>query len=129
MQDSAQYPSLHGPGVFITGGATGIGAALVRAFNEQGARVTFADINQDAGSALVTELGGRPQFAHIDLTDTSALQMAIHQMNNRSPLAVLINNAATTCVIRQTTRVRNSGESAWRSTWTRHFSRHKPARP
>jgi NAD(P)-dependent dehydrogenase (short-subunit alcohol dehydrogenase family) len=94
MQDSAQYPSLHGQGVFITGGATGIGAALVRAFNEQGARVTFADINQDAGSALVTELGGRPQFAHIDLTDTSALQMAIHQMNNRSPLAVLINNAA-----------------------------------
>ena len=58
MQNGARYPSLHGQGVFITGGATGIGAALVRAFNEQGARVTFADLNLEAGSALVEELSG-----------------------------------------------------------------------
>ena len=94
MQDSARYPSLQGQGVFITGGATGIGAALVRAFNEQGARVTFADINVEAGSALVTELGGAPQFAHFDLTDTLALQRAITDADNRSSLGVLINNAA-----------------------------------
>ena len=94
MQDSARYPSLQGQGVFITGGATGIGAALVRAFNEQGARVTFADINVEAGSALVTELGGAPQFAHFDLTDTLALQRAITDADNRSSLSVLINNAA-----------------------------------
>ena len=94
MQDSARYPSLHGQGVFIIGGATGIGAALVRAFNEQGAQVTFADLNLEAGSALVGELDDAPQFAHIDLTDTSALQQAISDANNRSPLTVLINNAA-----------------------------------
>ena len=94
MQDSARYPSLQGQGVFITGGATGIGAALVRAFNEQGARVTFADINVEAGSALVTELGGAPQFAHFDLTDTLALQRAITDADNRSSLSGLINNAA-----------------------------------
>ena len=94
MQDSARYPSLQGQGVFITGGATGIGAALVRAFNEQGARVTFADINVEAGSALVTELGGAPQFAHFDLTDTLALQRAITDADHRSSLSVLINNAA-----------------------------------
>ena len=94
MQDSARYPSLQGQGVFITGGATGIGAALVRAFNEQGARVTFADINVEARSALVTELGGAPQFAHFDLTDTLALQRAITDADNRSSLSVLINNAA-----------------------------------
>ena len=94
MQNSARYPSLHGQGVFITGGATGIGAALVHAFNEQGARVTFADLNREAGSALVEELGGAPRFAHIDLTDTSALQQAISDADKASTLTVLINNAA-----------------------------------
>ena len=94
MQDSAQYPSLHGQAVFITGGATGIGAALVRAFNEQGARVTFADINAQAGSALEAELGGAAQFVLFDLTDTLALQRAITDADNRSSLSVLINNAA-----------------------------------
>jgi NAD(P)-dependent dehydrogenase (short-subunit alcohol dehydrogenase family) len=94
MQDSARYPSLQGQGVFITGGATGIGAALVRAFNEQGARVTFADINAQAGSALEAELGGAAQFVLFDLTDTLALQRAITDADNRSSLSVLINNAA-----------------------------------
>ena len=94
MQDSARYPSLQGQGVFITGGATGIGAALVRAFNEQGARVTFADINAQAGSALEAELGGAAQFVLFDLTDALALQRAITDADNRSSLSVLINNAA-----------------------------------
>lgn len=94
MQNSARYPSLHEQGVFITGGATGIGAALVRAFIKQGARVTFADLNEGAGSALVEELGGAPRFAHIDLTDTSALHQAITEADQASGLTVLINNAA-----------------------------------
>ena len=94
MQNSAHYPSLHEQGVFITGGATGIGAALVRAFIKQGARVTFADLNEGAGSALVEELGGAPRFAHIDLTDTSALHQAITEADQASGLTVLINNAA-----------------------------------
>lgn len=94
MQNSARYPSLREQGVFITGGATGIGAALVRAFIKQGARVTFADLNEGAGSALVEELGGAPRFAHIDLTDTSALHQAITEADQASGLTVLINNAA-----------------------------------
>ena len=43
MQNGTQYPSLAGQGTFITGGATGIGAALVRAFADQNAQVTFVD--------------------------------------------------------------------------------------
>ena len=46
MQQGATYPSLAGRGIFITGGATGIGAALVRAFTAQHALVTFVDFQQ-----------------------------------------------------------------------------------
>ena len=44
MQKGARYPSLVDQGIFITGGATGIGAELVRAFAEQNAQVTFVDL-------------------------------------------------------------------------------------
>ena len=46
---SARYPSLAGRTVFISGGATGIGEALVRAFHAQGARVGFCDLDAKAG--------------------------------------------------------------------------------
>ena len=52
MQNTAHYPSLSGQGIFITGGATGIGAAMVRAFCAQGAQVTFADLNTTAATEL-----------------------------------------------------------------------------
>lgn len=49
----ADYPSLRGRSVFITGGATGIGAAMVMAFAGQGARVAFVDIQDEPAQALV----------------------------------------------------------------------------
>ena len=82
----------------------------MRAFNEQGARVTFADINRGAGSALVEELGGAPRFAHIDLTDTSALQQAISDADKASTLTVLINNAAND----MRHRAEETSPQAWR---------------
>ena len=51
MTDQTKYPSLKNRTVFITGGATGIGAAMVRAFSEQGAKVAFVDL---AGNAPMT---------------------------------------------------------------------------
>jgi NAD(P)-dependent dehydrogenase (short-subunit alcohol dehydrogenase family) len=58
---SARYPSLAGRCVFISGGATGIGEALVRAFHAQGAHVGFCDLDAAAGRALATAqcLAGR----------------------------------------------------------------------
>ena len=50
MGASASYPSLREQCVFITGGATGIGAALVKAFTQHGARVAFVDIDVDAAA-------------------------------------------------------------------------------
>ncbi len=58
MNSFAQYPSLRDRPVLITGGATGIGAAMVEAFAGQGARVGFIDLDAAAGRALADKLAG-----------------------------------------------------------------------
>ena len=52
----ARHPSLSGRVIFVTGGASGIGADIVRAFAEQDARVAFVDIQDEAAKALVEDL-------------------------------------------------------------------------
>ena len=94
MQNRTVYPSLAGKSVFITGGATGIGQTLVRRFTEQQAKVVFADHDAKQGMALVRELDNVPDFVHLDITETQALQYAIRDADGASPLTVLINNAA-----------------------------------
>ena len=98
-ENFASYPSLRGRAVFITGGASGIGAAEVTHFAEQGARVAFVDVNDDAGLALAETIGksGHPQpfYQHCDLKDIAALRGAIETAAARAgPITVLVNNAA-----------------------------------
>ena len=69
MSVYAHYPSLKGRHVFITGGATGIGASLVEAFAGQGAVVSFIDIAREAGEALALRLGGDVEFALVQAGD------------------------------------------------------------
>jgi D-xylose 1-dehydrogenase len=89
----AQYPDLKGKTVFITGGATGIGAALVEAFAGQGARVHFIDLLEDEGRNLADRLG--QTFTRLDVTDTAALQAAVRASAAvTGRLDVLINNVA-----------------------------------
>lgn len=77
----------------MTGGATGIGADLVRAFAGNGCEVAFVDILEDAGRALATELNAL--FLPCDITDIGALQAAIAETKRQlGPVAVLVNNAA-----------------------------------
>lgn len=94
----ARYPSLQDRVVLITGGATGIGAAMVEAFAGQGSRVAFLDIQADAGAALVGRLGDpahRLLFLPCDLTDIAALRARIEQIRDAlGPVTVLVNNAA-----------------------------------
>ena len=94
----AAYPSLAGRVVFVSGGATGIGADIVRAFARNRARVAFVDLQRKAGAALVSELaadGEAPLFLEADVTDTPALQAAIAQTREElGPIGVLVNNAA-----------------------------------
>jgi NAD(P)-dependent dehydrogenase (short-subunit alcohol dehydrogenase family) len=94
----ASYPSLAGRVVFVSGGASGIGADIVRAFARHRARVAFVDLQREAAAALVSELaadGEAPLFLECDVTDIPALQAAIAQTRERlGPIAVLVNNAA-----------------------------------
>lgn len=98
------YPSLIGRLVFISGGASGIGAALVEHFVRQGARVAFCDIDRDAGVALAERMGNvshqlafdlhRPEFIVCDVRDIQAYQASLANLERRSgPIRVLINNA------------------------------------
>jgi NAD(P)-dependent dehydrogenase (short-subunit alcohol dehydrogenase family) len=94
---TARYPSLAGRTVFISGGASGIGEMLVRAFHAQGARVGFCDIDGEAGQALAGQLkaGEAPLFVPCDVTDVAALGAAIGAVRAHfGPIRVLLNNAA-----------------------------------
>ena len=95
----ATYPSLRNRVVLVTGGASGIGEAIVEAFAAQHARVAFLDIEDAAASALVERLNAaglpRPLFLHCDLTDIPALQQAVRSIEQQlGTIDVLVNNAA-----------------------------------
>ncbi len=91
----AHYPSLSGKTVFVTGGASGIGAQIVRAFADQGARVGFVDLDEAGGAALRSDLGDRHAFAPCDLRDIAALKTAFADLaRDLGPAQVLVNNAA-----------------------------------
>jgi NAD(P)-dependent dehydrogenase (short-subunit alcohol dehydrogenase family) len=94
-----KYRSLEDRVVLVTGGASGIGEAFVRAFVENGARVAFLDLQDKAGHTLVEELSGfsrhAPAFFHCDVARIDELKAAIEEARQRvGPTSVLINNAA-----------------------------------
>ncbi|PYG27222.1 SDR family NAD(P)-dependent oxidoreductase [Pelagimonas varians] len=89
MTEFASYPSLTGRRAFVTGGATGIGAAITRNLCHQGTAVCFLDIDHENGEALAEETGA--QFAHVDVTDITALQDAIGDFG---AVDILVNNVA-----------------------------------
>ncbi|NUR11288.1 MAG: SDR family oxidoreductase [Bradyrhizobium sp.] len=93
------YSGLADRVVLITGGASGIGAAFVRAFAAQRARVAFLDIDANAGESLVREVttagGAAPLFVPCDLLDIDALRAAMAEAHRSlGDAAVLVNNAA-----------------------------------
>jgi NAD(P)-dependent dehydrogenase (short-subunit alcohol dehydrogenase family) len=90
---TAVYPDLDNRVVFITGGATGIGAAFVESFVAQGARVGFIDRDARAGNDLASRLSA--WFRECDVTDAPALTAAIRDAAAHfGALAILINNVA-----------------------------------
>lgn len=95
----ARFPSLKDKNVFITGGGSGIGAAIVSAFAEQGARVAFVDIEKEASEALCESLATaglvKSLFRHCDIRDIAALQTTIQELAQElGTFDVLVNNAA-----------------------------------
>ena len=95
MPEFASYPSLKGKTVLVTGGASGIGAEIVKAFAAQGARVGFIDLDADNSAKLAEKTEGAVEFEVCDLRDINALQEAIQSLRSRlGPASVLVNNAA-----------------------------------
>lgn len=94
----ALYPSLAGRTVFISGGSSGIGAELVRAFAAQGAQVAFCGTRPDGGDALIDELqrAGHPApwYRACDVRDVAAYQALLAEVQARlGAVRVLVNNA------------------------------------
>lgn len=97
MTKTATFHDLAGQSVFITGGGSGIGAAITDGFMEQGAKVAFVQ-RSDAGdfvAEMAAKHGTQPLFIKCDITDVTALQEAMDQASAANgPLGVLVNNAA-----------------------------------
>jgi NAD(P)-dependent dehydrogenase (short-subunit alcohol dehydrogenase family) len=96
----ARFPSLKGRSVFVTGGGSGIGASIVKAFALQGAKVGFIDIAEAPSRALVEEIVAAdlpaPWFEPCDVRDIPAMQAAIARAARaQGDFAVLVNNVAS----------------------------------
>lgn len=112
MTGYADYPSLKDRHVFITGGATGIGACLVEAFAGQGGIVTFVDVAADAGNALAARLGDGVTFEFCDVSRPEALEAVIVASIKRGgAITVLVNNVAND----QRRSAADTDAAAWRA--------------
>lgn len=94
----ANYPGLRNRAVIVTGGASGIGEAIVEAFAAQQSRVAFLDLQKEAGEQLASRPGAagasQPLFVPCDLTDIAALEAAVRDIiRHFGTVDVLINNA------------------------------------
>lgn len=91
------FPDLRGASVFITGGGSGIGAALTEGFLRQGARVAFCQ-RRDGGDfcdRMQDATGHRPLFLPCDITDVGQLDATLAAAAEaQGPIRVLVNNAA-----------------------------------
>ena len=90
-----KFSELQGRAVVVTGGANGIGEAVVRAFHAQGAQVFFCDKDAERGATLARELGAGVAFQPVDLVSESAIVEWIAAVKREAPsIHALINNAA-----------------------------------
>ncbi len=97
----ARYPSLVDRTVFVTGGADGIGSAVVQNFARQGSRVAFVDKNAEYARRTIErcvehDVAHAPLFYEVDLLDIDALRGACARaIDDLGGVTVLVNNAAS----------------------------------
>jgi NAD(P)-dependent dehydrogenase (short-subunit alcohol dehydrogenase family) len=99
LSQFARYPSLANKVAFVTGGGSGIGAAIVEGYCRQGTRTAFVDVDEAASTKLSAEVkrahGVEPLFIPCDIRDVAALQAAIATTAEKlGPIDALVNNAA-----------------------------------
>ena len=82
---------ISGSTAIVTGGASGIGAAVARQLAAKGATVVVADLQADKGEALAEEIGG--VFALVDVTNTEQITAAVNAAAEIAPLRAVVNSA------------------------------------
>lgn len=80
-----------GASAIVTGGASGIGAAVAEGLAAKGATVVIADLNEEKGTALAEKIGGA--FVKVDVTNTEDLIAAVDKAESLGPVRVLVNSA------------------------------------
>jgi NAD(P)-dependent dehydrogenase (short-subunit alcohol dehydrogenase family) len=115
----AIYPSLRDRVVVVTGGASGIGEAVVEAFAMQQTRVVYLDVQEEAGNALAQRIADagypKPSFFCCDLTDIAALQVTVAAIvETFGAVDVLVNNAGND--------TRHSVEDVTSDSWDRSMA-------
>ncbi|MCB2201018.1 glucose 1-dehydrogenase [bacterium] len=88
---------LEGKVAIVTGGASGIGRAIVDRFVEEGAKVSIWDVNEEAGNAAASELGDKVEFRKVNTADAAGVQAAVNGVVEKwGGVDVLANNAGIT---------------------------------
>jgi 3-oxoacyl-[acyl-carrier protein] reductase len=78
----------------VTGGGSGIGAAICRRLAEEGAIVAALDLSIDRAQAIVSDLATRGAAVHADVSDSGSVEQALAQVErDLGPLAIMVNNA------------------------------------
>ncbi|MCP4752610.1 MAG: 3-hydroxyacyl-CoA dehydrogenase [Proteobacteria bacterium] len=87
---------IDGKTAVITGGASGLGEATARRLHGLGANVLIADINEEKGAALCSELGSKAAFAKMNVTETQDVQAGMDlAMEKFKAIHILVNCAGT----------------------------------
>jgi len=82
---------INGASAIVTGGASGIGEASARQLAAKGAKVVIADLNDEKGNALASEIGGA--FCHVDVTNVDEVIAAVETAKEMGPLRAVVNSA------------------------------------
>jgi NAD(P)-dependent dehydrogenase (short-subunit alcohol dehydrogenase family) len=93
---------LDGKVAVVTGGANGIGRAMVEVFVDEGARVVIADLDDDSAYDVVAGLGDDAAFCHTDVSDAAAVQDAVDfAVDHFGAMDVMVNNAGIPSAFRR----------------------------
>jgi len=105
-QQSSVPQTLSGKTAIITGGASGIGLAIAKAFAQQGARAVILDLNQDAAHAAAQQIAASGGTAHAlacDVSDATSVRQAFDSILRRGHVHILVNCAGVAHVGTATT--------------------------
>jgi NAD(P)-dependent dehydrogenase (short-subunit alcohol dehydrogenase family) len=82
---------LNGVGAIVTGGASGLGEAAARRLHAAGANVVIADVNEEGGRSIATELGRKTEFARCDVENDEEVEEVVRVAASHGPLRVAVN--------------------------------------